>query len=72
MKAGDMVEFVWWSMYLAPGLISDDMGRTVWHELSPGDRGIVVRAAEEDYIVALFTTMDALVKVHFSMLQIIE
>lgn len=72
MKAGDMVEFVWWSTYLAPGLLLDDAGRTVWHELHPGDRGIVVRVAEEDYIVTLFTSLDALIKVHGSMLQVIN
>lgn len=60
--------FVWWSSYKAPSAQPDEMGHLTWHELHPGDTGIVIKT-EEDQTIVLFSHIDTLIKVHESMLE---
>jgi hypothetical protein len=46
IQPGDLVEFTFWSHYLAECAFTDIHGNSEWIELHPGDRGIVVAAAD--------------------------
>lgn len=66
--SGELVKFSWWSTYKAPSFQPDYTGHATWHELKPGDTGVVICVELED-VVVLFSHIDLLVRVHESMLQ---
>lgn len=70
---GSFVRFVWLTSYKAPSLSVDDNGHVTWHELHPGDTGIVLEMCkkEKEYAIVLFSNVDALLRVHMSMLQLV-
>jgi hypothetical protein len=70
MKIGLLVKFVWWSNYKAPSISTDDKGHVTWHEIHPGDTGIIFCTLTEDNVIVLFSGVDTLVKVHASMLEV--
>ena len=69
MVVGTLVRFSWWSSYKAPSITPDINDHISWHELSPGDRGIVVSHMGEDFVIVLFAKIDTFLKVHVSMLE---
>jgi len=70
MKIGSLVKFNWWSDYKAASVSLDEDGHVSWHEIHPGDTGIVL-CVNEDVVVVLFSNVDTLLKVHESMLEAI-
>jgi hypothetical protein len=62
------VKFVWWSSYKAPSALPNTGGRTTWHEIQPGDTGVVL-GLHDDNAVVLFSTVDTLLKIHRTMLE---
>lgn len=64
------MKFSWWSSYKAPS-VSDEDGRTTWHEVHPGDTGVVLCVLNDDCYLVLFSHDDALLKVHSSMLELV-
>jgi hypothetical protein len=71
IKVGSLVKFVWWSNYKAPSLSADDRGHVSWHELTPGDSGIVMSFLGEESVVVLFSKVSTLLKIHRSMLELV-
>jgi hypothetical protein len=69
---GSLVKFVWWSNYRAPSVFKDAAGRTTWHEVHPGDTGVILGVMDDDetYIV-LFSNVDAVLKIHKTMLSLV-
>jgi hypothetical protein len=72
ITVGSLVKFVWWSSYRAPSVVVDDKGHTSWHEVHPGDTGVVLCASEEDNVVVLFSHVDSLLRVSRSMLSVVD
>lgn len=70
MKVGSMVKFNWWSNYKAASIAVDQNGHVSWHEVHPGDTGIIF-CINEDAVVVLFSSVDTLLKVHKSMLEVV-
>lgn len=68
MNVGSLVKFTWWSSYKAPSVAVDENGHTTWHELSPGDTGIILEFMNEETVVVLFSKIDTLIKIHRSMI----
>lgn len=68
IKVGSLVRFTWWSNYKAPSVSTSDEGKASWHELKPGDAGVVLYFYNEETAVVLFSTIDTLLKVNQSML----
>lgn len=50
---------------------TDNEGRVSWHELNPGDTGVVLSFHNEETAIVLFSTVDTLLKVHQSMLVLV-
>jgi hypothetical protein len=71
LEVGSLVKFVWWSSYRAPSLTTDDHGHVTWHELNPGDTGIVISYLNEDNVVVLFSKVSRLLRIHRSMLDLV-
>jgi len=71
IPVGSLVKFSWWSEYRAPSLSTNDLGYSTWHELRPGDRGVVVGHINEDTIIVLFSSVDSLLKVNKTMLALV-
>lgn len=69
-SVGSLVKFSWWSSYKAPSVSSED-GRTTWHEIHPGDTGVVLCVLPDGGYLVLFSHDDALLKVHSSMLELV-
>jgi len=69
ITVGSLVKFVWWSDYKAPSVNEDHTGHVSWHIVKPGDTGIVLCEAEDDFIVVLFSNIDSLLKIHRTMLD---
>jgi hypothetical protein len=46
IQPGDLVEFTFWSYYLAECAFTDPHGNSDWVEIRPGDRGVVVATAD--------------------------
>lgn len=69
ITVGTFVKFSWWSVYKAPSASKNDDGKTTWHDIKPGDTGIVLSLISSDYVVVLFSNVDTLLKIHLSMLQ---
>lgn len=73
---GDLVEFTFWSTYLAADAFSEH-ANTRWIELIPGDRGLVVATdpGEDEDGEAIMTVMwsrvDKLLRVRESQLKIV-
>jgi hypothetical protein len=68
LSVGSQVKFVWWSEYRAPSAKEDESGHVSWHSVKPGDTGIILCSFGESYVV-LFSNIDALLKIHSSMLS---
>lgn len=68
---GSLVRFSWWSSYKAPSASTNAEGRVTWHELHPGDTGVVLSLHDEMTAVVLFSKVDALLKVNLSMLVLV-
>lgn len=71
LSVGSLVRFTWWSSYKAPSVSTDNEGRVSWHELNPGDTGVVLSFHNEETAIVLFSTVDTLLKVHQSMLVLV-
>lgn len=71
MPIGSLVKFIWWSSYKAPSVSLDAKGHVTWHELKPGDKGIVVGSIDEQNSIILFSSVDSLLKLNNSMLEIV-
>jgi hypothetical protein len=72
IRVGSFVKFNWWSNYRAPSMSLNDDGRSTWHELQPGTTGVVLCTYDDDeHVVVLFSTVDTLLKVHKSMLELV-
>lgn len=70
LPVGSLVKFTWWSSYKAPSVLEDNFGRPSWHEIFPGDTGVVICAGDGSKSVAvLFSRIDTLLKIHESMLE---
>ena len=41
-SVGTLVRFNWWSSYRAASATADDTGHVTWHEIHPGDKGVVL------------------------------
>ena len=67
-SVGEFVKFVWWSNYRAPSAEADDSGHVTWHEIHPGDTGVVL-CNHEDNVVVLFSNVDRLLRIHYTMLE---
>lgn len=70
MNVGSLVKFVWWSEYKAPSIGLNDKGHVSWHEIHPGDTGIIICMKDEDTMIVLFSGVDTLLRVHKSMLEV--
>lgn len=68
---GSLVKFTWWSSYAAPSAVKDDDGSTSWHEVVPGDTGVVLSIMSDDTFVVLFSRIDVLLKVSRMMLTLV-
>lgn len=68
ISVGSLVRFTWWSNYKAPSVSTNRDGRVSWHELKPGDTGVVLSFHGEESAIVLFSTVDTLLKVSLSML----
>lgn len=76
-KAGQLVKFSWWSSYKAPSAIKDSVGHSEWYEIFPEDSGIVIQSQQNnqldlDFIVVLFSRINKILKIHSSMLSIVD
>jgi hypothetical protein len=71
LHVGALVKFSWWSSYKAPSLYHDDAGHATWHELKPGDTGVVMSYLNEVEVIVLFSNVDTLLKIHTSMLVVV-
>lgn len=63
--------FDWMTTYMAPSFDFDSIGRVVWYEIMPSDIGIVLlddTDAESDFVIVLFSRINKILKIHFSML----
>jgi len=67
---GSLVKFAWWSSYKAPSVSIED-GKTTWHEVHPGDTGVVLSVLSDGNYIVLFSHVDALLKIHQTMLEIV-
>ena len=70
-EVGSLVKFVWWSSYRSPSLSENDHGHVTWHELSPGDTGIVMSYLNESNVIVLFSKVRTLLRIHRSMLELV-
>lgn len=68
LTVGSLVRFTWWSNYKAPSVSTDSAGRVSWHELKPGDTGVVLSFHNEETAIVLFSTVDTLLRVNQAML----
>jgi len=67
MLIGSLVKFTWWSSYKAPSVALDENGHATWHELFPGDTGIILEFLNEETVVVLFSKIDTLIRIPRSM-----
>lgn len=68
ISVGTLVKFKWWSDYRAPSATPGEDGHTTWHEIKPGDTGVVL-CLKEEHVIVLFSNVDTLLKVHLSMIE---
>lgn len=72
---GDFVKFNFWSSYLAPTSGPDENGHINWHELFPGDQGLVIYVSEnlgtsgDDTVTVMFSRVGKVLKVHVDQLR---
>lgn len=76
IKAGDFVSFeldsdLIWKVYLVQGVVKDEFGEIVWHELKSGDVGIVVDASGARFgtVVVIISRLKRLLKIHTKRLK---
>ena len=68
---GSFVEFNWWSCYRAPSVYPDSNFNTTWHEVKPGDTGVVIGHIDEVKHSVLFISVPGIpLTVHVSMLKL--
>lgn len=70
LSIGSLVKFKWWSSYRAPSVMTDDDGHVTWHEIQPGEKGIILYIADDDTMIVLFSSVDSILKVHRLMLEV--
>ena len=68
-SVGTLVRFNWWSSYRAASATADDTGHVTWQEIHPGDKGVVLCMGENDTMIVLFSNVDTLLRIHYSMLE---
>ena len=68
VAVGTLVKFVWWTDYKAPSAGTDDKGHSSWHEIHPGDKGVVL-CVKDDYVVVLFSGVDTLLRLPHAMVE---
>ena len=72
LVVGSLVEFNWWSDYMALAVIPDHNGHSSWHTIHPGDTGIVLEVCEcDDTVTVLFSGVNKHLRIHVSMLRTI-
>ena len=72
IEPGSFVTFVCWSTYLAEA-VSSSGHDTAWHELWPGDRGLVIYVSSiTDVIYVLFSRVGLVLKVRTKQVCVIE
>lgn len=69
ISVGSLVKFTWWSSYKAPSVLEDSFGRPSWHEIFPGDTGVVICTGEGESVAVLFSRIDTLLKINQTMLE---
>lgn len=69
IAVGSLVKLSWWSVYRAPSANKNNEGKTTWHDVKPGDTGIVLSVFNGLHAIVLFSSVDALLKIHLSMIQ---
>ena len=71
ISVGSFVKFKWWSDYRAASATLNEDGCITWHEIRPGDTGVVMCKHDEDNFVVLFSGVNTLLRVNGSMLTLI-
>lgn len=69
LPVGSLVKFSWWSTYKAPSLSTNELGHVSWHEINPGDRGVIVGYMSEESVIVLFSSIDSLLRVNRLMIE---
>jgi len=77
VRPGDLVRFNFWTSYLAPGASEDTLGHVTWHELFPGDSGLVVHVesqvsasnGQDDTVIVMFSRTNHLLRVRLNQLE---
>ena len=77
IRPGDLVQFDFWSKYLALSTYPDEAGVYTWHEICPGDYGLVVVVSShvsasktsDDTIVIMFSSINKLVSIHINQIS---
>jgi hypothetical protein len=72
MLIGSFVIFDWWSSYKAASVNLNDDGQNSWHDVDPGDSGIIIEMLDDEHVSVLFSGTDKLLKIHTSMLLIVD
>lgn len=68
LSIGTLVVFTWWSSYRAPSAVVNELGHATWHEIKPGDKGVVVGHENDENLIVLFSSVDSLLRVNRVML----
>jgi len=68
LSIGTLVVFTWWSSYRAPSAVVNELGHVTWHEIKPGDKGVVVGHENDENLIVLFSSVDSLLRVNRVML----
>ena len=78
IRPGDFVSFelesgVIWKVYLVQGILKDDSGEVIWHEIKSGDIGIVVDTSSARFgsVVVIISRLGKLLKIHTKRLKAI-
>lgn len=71
ISVGSFVKFSWWSDYRAASATPNEEGHTTWHEVHPGDKGVVMCKHDDDNFIVLFSGVDTLLRVNGAMLSLI-
>lgn len=80
IRPGDLVVFKFWSTYLAQLATSQNQNNNTWHELWPGDRGLVIHVgsdvsssmSKDDTVSVIFSRVGRMLRVHINQLERIE
>ena len=76
IRPGDFVSFelessLIWKVYLVQGVLKDDSGEVIWHEIQSGDVGIVIDASGARFgtVVVVISRLKKLLKIHTKRLR---